>query len=158
LLEAGKITQEQAALLKGHWQSVSGIVVCLAILAGTFWSAFILWVMGRVFLQCQFAFGKALEVAGLSGTILVLGAVVTALLIAATGDASARPALSLLCLDLPPGSRLRATLAVCDCFQLWAIAVLAAGLSKLSGATFKEAAFWVFGYWTGVRAALVGLA
>jgi hypothetical protein len=155
LLEAGKIVPEQATHLKDHWQTVSGTVLCLATLVGTVWSALVLWLVGRVILQSRFGFEKALEVAGLTGGILVLGGVVTALLIAATGDPSARPALSLLCPSLPLDSRLRAALSVCDVFHLWATSVLAIGLARLSGATVKEATFWVFGYWFAVRAAFV---
>jgi hypothetical protein len=36
--------------------------------------------------------------------------------------------------------------------------VLAVGLAKLSGVTFKESAFWVFGYWVLLRIALILLA
>ena len=37
-------------------------------------------------------------------------------------------------------------------------ALLAIGLSKLSGVSFKESAFWVLGYWLLVKLALVVLA
>jgi hypothetical protein len=76
------------------------------------------------------------------------------LLAAATGEASARPALSLLCLKLPQESMLRTACGLLDCTHLWATGVLAIGLSKLAGVTFKESAFWVFGYWFVARGAL----
>jgi hypothetical protein len=43
-------------------------------------------------------------------------------------------------------------------FHLWTTTVLAIGLSRLSGVTFKESAFWVFGYWLVARVALILLA
>ena len=134
----------------------SSFTVCLGTFAGVFWCAFVIWFMGRTFLKTHFAFGKALEVAGLASLILVLGNVVTILLIPAFGDAHARPALSLLAKGLDP--RGRALLDTLDLFQLWSIGTLAVGLSRLSGATFKEAGFWVFGYWIFARVALVLLA
>jgi hypothetical protein len=134
----------------------SSLAVCLGAFAGVFWCAFVIWFTSRVFLKIRFAFGKALEVAGLASIILVLGNVVTMLLIPAFGDAHARPALSLLArgLDL----RGRTLLDTFDLFQLWSIGTLAVGLSRLSGATFKESGFWVFGYWIFMRAGLILLA
>src|SRR4029077_5889727 len=55
-------------------------------LAGTFWSAFVLWFIGRVLLDARFSFFKALEVTGLTSIIPVLGAIVTMLLITVTGN------------------------------------------------------------------------
>jgi hypothetical protein len=158
LLDAGTITQDQAASLTLHWQNVSGLALCLGAFIGTFWSAFVLWFIGHVFLKCRFGFIKALEVAGLTATILVLGTVVTGLLVAALGDASARPALSLLLFKLAPDSPIRVAFGVLDCFHLWTTGVLAVGLSRLTGVSLKETAFWVFGYWVGVRITLILLA
>jgi len=155
LLDAGKVNQSQATTLSAQWQNVSRAALVIAPLAATIWSAFVVWFMGRVFLKSQFTFRKALEVTALSGTILVLGAALTGLLVAATGEASARPALSLLCLKLPQESLVRTACGLFDCTHLWATGVLAIGLSKLAGVTFKESAFWVFGYWFVARGALV---
>jgi hypothetical protein len=158
LLDAGTITQDQAAALNVHWQSVSRIAMCLGAFLGTFWSAFVLWFIARIFLKCRFGYIKALELAGLTGTILVLGTVVTALLVTALGDASARPALSLLLFKLAPDNPIRAAFGAVDCFHLWATGVLAIGLSRLTGVSLKETAFWVFGYWVVARIALILLA
>jgi hypothetical protein len=158
LLDAGTVSQEQAAALTVHWRSVSRIALCLAAFLGTFWSAFVLWFIGRVFLKCRFGFMKALEVAGLAATILVLGTIVTGFLVSAVGETSARPALSLLLFKLAPDNLTRVALGVLDCFNLWTTGVLAIGLSKLTGASVTEAGFWVFGYWIAVRIALMVLA
>jgi hypothetical protein len=140
------------------WQRLSALGVCAGAFAGTFWSAFLLWFIGRIFLQARFSFLKAVEVVGLTGVIMALGAVVTALLVSIFGNPAARPALSFLVLRLPTDSHVRLLLEAVNFFHIWATSVLAIGLSRLSGVTFKEAAFWVFGYWIVVRLALILLA
>jgi hypothetical protein len=150
IIEAGK-----AETLPARWQMLSAMTITLAAFAGTGWSALVLWLIGRVFLNARFSYWKAVEVAGLTGSIVALGAVVTALLVAASGDVAARPALSLLASGLPADNPVRAVLGVLNVFHLWTTAVLAIGLSKLSGVSFKEAAFWVFGYWLVFRLALI---
>ena len=96
LAPAGALPNPQAAMLSGGWPLVASLTVCLAVFAGTLWSSFVLWFMGRVFLKARFSYLKTLEVVGLTGMILVLGTVITSLLIAASGDNAARPSLSLL--------------------------------------------------------------
>ena len=154
---AAMLSQEQTQMLSGAWPLVSSLSVCLAAFVGTLWSAFVLWFIGRVFLKVRFSYLKTLEVVGLTGIILLLGTVVTGLLIVTSGDAAARPALSMLGGKLSAGHA-RQMLDVLNIFHLWATAVLAIGLSKLSGVSFKEAAFWVFGYWLCLRIALIILA
>jgi hypothetical protein len=152
------LPQEQREMLSGAWPLVSSLTVCLAAFGGTIWSAFVLWFIGRVFLKVCFSYLKTLEIVGLTGIILVLGTTVTGLLIAVSGDAAARPALSALAAKTDAASTLRKVLDTLNFFNLWTTAVLAIGLSKLSGVTFKEAAFWVFGYWLFFRLTLIVLA
>ena len=71
------------------------------------------------------------------------------------GDPAARPALSILLLDSHPGDHLRAVLDVFNLFHLWSAAVLAIGLSRLTGVSAREAAFWTFGYWIALRVAII---
>ena len=155
LVQAGTISTVQAEFLGGAWPLLSGLAVCLAAFGGTLWAAFVLWFIGRVFLKAHFPFLKALEVVGLTGVILLLGTVVTGLLIVATGDATVHPSLSLVAGKLNPHHGLRKILDLFNIFHLWTTAVLAVGLSRLAGVTFKEAAFWVFSYWLLARIALV---
>jgi len=155
VLGAGTISAAEAQKLAGLWRLISSLTVCLGAFAGTFWSAFVLWFMGRVFLKTRFSFLKALEVAGISGVILVLGAIVTALLIGISDDPATRPALSLLAQKSLTGARLGAVLDSLNVFHLWATTLLALGLCKLSRASFRESAFWVFGYWLVARLAII---
>jgi hypothetical protein len=152
VVEAGK-----ADVLPARWRMFPAMAITLAAFAGTGWSALVLWLIGRVFLKVRFSYWKAVEIAGLTGTIVALGAVVTALLVAASGDAAARPALSLLAGRLPAEAPLRAVLGALNVFHLWSTALLAIGLSKLSCVSFKESAFWVFGYWLVFRLGLIVL-
>ncbi len=139
------------------WQRVSAVATCIAASAGTFWSAFVLWFIGRAFLRARFSFLKAVEVVALTGVIVALGAIVTALLIGAFGDAASRPALSIFARHLPETSRVYMTLDTLNLFHLWTTTVLALGLARLSGVPFKECAIWVFGYWVVARLALIVL-
>jgi len=138
-----------------NWVFVSVVIVLVSALVGTIWSALVLWGIGRMCLKVAVPLLKTLEVAGLAGMILVLGTVVTALLILATGNPLARPSLSLLAGGANPGNALRAAYDVFNVFYLWSIAVLAIGLSRLTGVSLKECAFWAFGYWLVVRISLV---
>jgi hypothetical protein len=53
------------------------------------------------------------------------------------------------------GARLGAVLDSLNVFHLWATTLLALGLCKLSRASFRESAFWVFGYWLVARLAII---
>jgi hypothetical protein len=152
LIEAGRISANDANAINSHWFLISIIGVCGAALIGTLWSALIIWGVARIFLKVVVSFQKVLEVVGLAGMVLVLGAIITALLIIATGNPSARPALSFLA---NPQSPARATLDVFNLFYFWSTAVLAIGLSRLGGVSVKEASFWVFGYWLVLRVSLM---
>jgi hypothetical protein len=158
LVGVGTISAAQAEALSGGWPLISSLVVCVSAFAGTFWSAFVLWFVGRVFLKIRFSYLKTLEVAGLSTLILALGTLVTLLLILATGNSFARPALSLLAGDFNPANKLHQMLAVMNVFHIWTATVLSIGLAKLSGVSAREAGLWVFGYWIVLRVALILLA
>jgi hypothetical protein len=151
-------TAAQAKPGSADWQRVSALATCTGAFAGTFWSAFLLWFIGRAFLRTRFSYMKAVEVVALTGSIVALGAIVTALLISASGNPAARPALSFFAPRLPSDDPARLVLDILNFFHLWTTTVLAIGLSRLSGVTFKESAFWVFGYWLVARVALILLA
>ena len=154
---ASSLSLEQKQILTGMWPLISMLMIGVTTIAGSIWSAFVLWLIGRWFLKVRFPFQKALEVVGLTAMILLLGMIVTGLLISASGDVTARPSLSLLGGKLSTGKG-RQLLDELNFFHLWTAVVMAVGLSKLSSVSFKEAAFWVFGYWVFVRIALIVLA
>lgn len=148
----------QTNALAGNLRMLSALTTCTSVFAGTFWSAFVLWLIGRVVLKVRFSYHKALEIVGLTGAILVLGSVVTMLLIVASGQVTARPALSFLANGPETGGKVHTFLNLTNFFHLWSVTVLTIGLSKLSNVSFKESAFWVFGYWVVLRVILILLA
>ena len=158
MAESGAIVSSDTGKFSSRLLPAAVLTVAASAVVGTFWSAFVLWFIGRIFLKTRFPFWKAMEVVGLTGMILALGTIVTALLIAATGQASARPALSILVEPSNPGTKAYTGLEAMNFFHLWTATVLAIGLSKLARVSFKEAAFWVFGYWVAFRVALIWLA
>ena len=157
-LEKETISATQVDQLSNAWNRTSVIVTCSAVVVGTGWSALVVWCLGRFLLKARFSFSKALEVVGLAQVILVLGVLVTLLLIAASGNPAARPALSFFAGSIPPEHPLRVFFDTLNVFHIWATAVLAIGLARLSGVSAKEAGFWVVGYWVILRGALILLA
>src|SRR5437867_1612393 len=141
-----------------HDSAVAILTVAASAIAGTLWSTSVLWLIGRVFLKTRFPFRKTLEVVALTGMILGLSTIMTALLGVATGDPSARPALSLFAGRSNAGTDVHAALDAVNFFHLWTATVLAVGLAKLARVSFNEAAFWVFGYWVALRVAMIWLA
>lgn len=155
LTDAGTISTAQAQALAGLSPLLSSLFVCVAAFGGTCWSALVLWFVGRVFLKVRFPYVKALEIVGLTGIILLLGSIVTILLTLISGVPTARPALSLLATNMSPSGPFYQILTTLDLFYLWNTTALAIGLSRLSNVCFKEAAFWVFGYWFALRIVLI---
>jgi hypothetical protein len=155
LTEAGTISTAQTHALAGAWPLLSALLVCVATFAGTCWSAFVLWFIGRMFLKVRFRYGKALEIVGLTAIISVLGTITTILLMAASGNPAARPALSLLAPNMDHSRSFCQILETLNLFHPWSTTVLAIGLSRLCNVTFKESAFWVFGYWVVARIVLI---
>src|SRR5438552_74878 len=95
LVESDASVSTEIGKLSHHGSELAILTVATSAFAGTFWSTSVLWLVGRVFLKTRFPFLKTLEVVALTGIILGLSTIMTALLGVATGDASARPALSL---------------------------------------------------------------
>jgi Yip1 domain len=157
LTEAGAISSAQAHALAGAWPLLSALLVCIATFAGTCWSAFVLWFIGRIFLKVRFAYTKTLEIVGLTAIISALCSIMTILLVAASGNPAARPALSVLADKLDHSRALYQILETLNFFYLWSTTIMAIGLSRLCNVTFKEAAFWVFGYWMFTRIVLIVL-
>ena len=145
--------EENASLARAKLSGEVAIVGTSFI--GSFWSALVLWLMGRFLLKARFSFMKALEIVGLTGMILVLSTITTSLLVFATEDAFAKPALSLLLREFDPTNKFHLLLSMLDVTSFWTAAVLSIGLAKLSKVTVVESAFWVFGYWIVLRGGLL---
>ena len=88
-VEAQPTASDTAAVQSGpasvDAQRLSALVTCGGAFAGTFWSAFLLWFIGRAFLGTRFSYLKTVEVVALAGIVVALGTIVTALLIGMSG-------------------------------------------------------------------------
>ncbi len=119
----------------------------LAGIARVFWWALLLWLLGRRFLKVRFGYPKALEVAGLSFMINVLGTVVLLLLVVNLPSLFASPKLALAVTDLDASRKSPLLLGAANVFEFWLIGVLSVGLAKLAAVPFLRAAWIVLAAW-----------
>jgi hypothetical protein len=152
----GKMTQDQAdkalaAMDKFAGPTMLKIFVSVSAVIGSFvhilWWAFVLWLLGQLFLKVKTPFLKNLEVAGLATMILVLGAMVTILLTVITGKLGVSPSLALLVSDFDIKNKAHLLLAAVNIFSFWQIGVAACGLSRLTGAPFSKTLLILAVYW-----------
>jgi len=122
-------------------------VVVLIGFVSIFWWALILWLCGRWFLKAQFGYMKAVEVAGLSSVVLVLGMVLSTLLAVILGRLYVGASLALLVDDFDPTRRVHLLLGAANAVYFWHTAVLGVGLARLSGGSTAKALMVVFTYW-----------
>ena len=154
LVEAGKMTRAegdqmiklvewvtQPAVLK----TASAVAAVVISIARVFWWAFILWVLGIVFLKQRFSFLKAAEVAGLATLISVLGEVVMLLLTFGFGEHGANGGLTLE--QLAAKQQMPVRLILANVFSIWLMGLMASGLARLAGVRFSRTFLLVFGYW-----------
>jgi hypothetical protein len=153
---AGKMTQTDANQAQAAIRIVTdpatlkiagSIAAGLIGVARVFWWAFILWLLGRLFLKIQLGYLKALEVAGLALMISVLGGVVMLLLTVNLPKMFATPGLALAVTDFDAGRKSPLLLGADSLFSFWLVGVLSVGLAKLAGVPFLRAAWFVFAVW-----------
>ena len=163
-VEAGKISQAQAdrvleATQKFMSPTLLAIFGAVGSVVGSFiWLfllALILWLIGAQALKGQFGYLKAVEVCGLSHTIGVLGGIVTMLIVVIAGNLYATLGPMLLLPNFDPAQKTHLLLAAVNLMTLWEIAVLAIGLSKLTGASFLKSALWLFLPWAFFKVAII---
>jgi hypothetical protein len=155
-VKAGKIKQADAdramSLVRAITQpatikTLASMAVAVIGVARVFWWAFLLWLLSRLFLKVRFGYIKALEVAGLSLMISVLGTVVTLLLMVNLPTLFATPNLASAISDLEAIRKSPLLLGAANVFAFWLIGVLSVGLAKLAGVPFLRAAWLVFAAW-----------
>jgi hypothetical protein len=112
-----------------------------------FWWAFVLWLLGRLFLKVRLGYLKTLEVAGLGLMISVLGTVVTLLLMVNLPRLFASPNLALALSDFDASGKSPLLLGVAYVFSFWLVAVFSVGLARLASVPFLRAAWLVFAAW-----------
>lgn len=152
--------QRQAAEARkgvGVGIGIVGVPIASALIA-TLWWAFVLWLIGAKALGGDFAYGKALEAAGLVAMIEVLNKVLTPLLQLAMGTLFASPTLALAVVKgFHPENALHLVLASVNLLDLWGLAVSAIAVARLSGATLAKSFLWILGVWIPWKIVLIGL-
>jgi hypothetical protein len=163
LVDSGKMTQAQADQARQGGEASAGIKKVISAAAAPvitllalFWSALIVW-LGSFVLRQRFGYLRAVEIVGLAGMISVLGLIVKSLLIVMLGSLFAGPTPALLLKKFDPMNTWHGVLAALDVFALWAMAVQAYGLAKLTGASYGKAAAWVFGIWLLIAGGMFGV-
>ena len=155
-VKAGKVTQADANQVQALTRRfadpatlkiLGSLAVVLISVARVFWWAFILWLLGRLFLKVQFGYLKTLEVAGLALMISVLGGVVTLLLTVNLSRMFATPSLALAVPDFDATRKGHLMLGAANVFSFWLVGVLSVGLAKLARVPFLRAAWFVFAAW-----------
>jgi hypothetical protein len=155
-VKAGKVKQADAnralALVRAITQpdtikTLASMAVAVIGVARVFWWAFVLWLLGRLFLKVRVGYPKALEVAGLGLMISVLGTIVTLLLMVNLPSLFATPNLASAISDLDAIRKSPLLLGAANVFAFWMIGVLSVGLAKLAGVPFLRAAWLVFAVW-----------
>ena len=164
-VQAGKLTQQQAeqsrevaAKFGGLFTKVAayGAPVVLALVL-PFWWGLLIWLVGTKAMRGDFGYMKGVEVAGLSGIIGAIDAIVRTLLILIMGSLFASPSLALFLKQFDPQNPAHTLLAVFSVMTFWVLGVRSVGLARLAGSTFAKAAAWVFGFWVLQTALLTGL-
>ena len=163
-VDAGKMTRQQAdqalsvseqfigPTMMKVFGSVGAVVANCAMLLLV---ALIIWLLGRWAFKNRFPYLKAMEVAGLAGTINILGGIVATLLAVVMGNMAMTPGPVLLVHEFDPANKLHALLAQLNVFMLWYLALLSFGLAKLCRVAFGKAALWLFGVWAVLVAVIV---
>ncbi|MBL9173122.1 MAG: YIP1 family protein [Verrucomicrobiales bacterium] len=128
--------------------SVALLFVVAAILAG----------ISRWGLGVRIPYTKWMEVAGLASLVPALGTVATLFLVLMKGSLAVSLGPALLVPEVRSGSPLQALLSALSVFNLWWCAVLAGGVSRLTGRSWGTAAGWVFGVFAVVTGIAVGFA
>jgi len=155
-VKAGKMTQAQADQALAMMDKFAGpgmmtlfgsVGAVIGAFIHIFWWAFILWLMGQWFLKIKFPFIKAVEIAGLTTMILVLGAVVSVLMTVIMGKLGMTLSLALLVDQIDFKNKTHMLLAAVNVFNFWQVAVAACGLARVTGAPFTKTLLLVGLYW-----------
>jgi hypothetical protein len=151
-VKAGNLSRVHADRVQAFWRILSSPLISKAagsmaavVFGGArvFLWAFILWLLGRRYLNVQVGYLKALEVSGLALMISVLGGIVMLLLVIDLPKLFALPNPTLVVADFETAQKSRLLLEADILFSVWLVGVLSVGLAKLAGVPFLRAAWFV---------------
>ncbi len=164
LADSGKMSEADVAAARSRLEqinlmtlvkisgSASAVVMSFAFV---FIVALVLKLTARWWLGRSLPYMQLVEVAGLSGMILVLGSVVQLLLVIIMGSIYATPGPVLLVRDIDPQNKLHLALSSINLITLWYLGVLGLGLAKLTESRFLKAVTPLFLLWLLLRAGVI---
>lgn len=156
MVESGRITQQQADAQIERIQSMGGgMFMAFAIIGSLvflcvyyFGGSLFLWLTGKFAFKSSAAYGKYLEVYGMSAWVGVLGALFTVLLMVGLSSLYASPSAALAVLsEYDSANDTHKFLSALNVFSIWQAAVVGVGLSKLSGKPTGVSLGAAFGLW-----------
>jgi hypothetical protein len=163
-VDAGKMSQAQAQKAIDMMEKFMSPMLMKIIGTGgavmggfgmTFLMAVVVWLVGTKRFHGEFSIMQAVEMTCLAGMISALGTIVAMLLAVATGSMMATPGPVLLVKAFDEANRVHRLLSQLNVMTLWHVAVMALGLSRLSGVSWGRAAAWAFGIWALIVALAV---
>lgn len=156
LVEAGKIKQADADramafarfIIDPRTLNLLGGAAGAAIgAARAFWWAFVLWLLGRMFLKARLSYVKTLEVTSLALMISALGGIVPLLLMVDLPRFFAGPGLQPVVSDFEALGKNPLFPVVLTVFAFWMVGVLSVGLARLARVPFFRAGWFVLAFW-----------
>jgi hypothetical protein len=161
---AGQMTRDQADKIEkissqymtpSILRAAGAVGGVLATFAAFFLTALILWLAARIVHNSTVAYMKIAEVVALAGIISVLNIAVKCVLVIWKGSLMATLSPVLFLDDASATHRPGAWLSLLDPVEIWWLAVLSLGFSKVAPISYAKAALWVFGVWYAFRAGLM---
>jgi hypothetical protein len=159
---AGKMTQAQAdaaekiaarILTPATLRLFSAIGAFAALATGLFLMALVLWLAVRIVHHSGVEYMKVVEVCALAGMIDLLQKTVRSILVVWKGNLLVTVSPTLFLEHPSISNRSDVWLSLLDPIDIWWLAILSLGLSKVASIHYAKAAPWVFGLWFGFRAA-----
>jgi hypothetical protein len=161
---AGKMTQAQADGFEKMTEKIMtpGITKLFAVggglattALGFFVVALVLWLAARIVHSSTVSYMKVLEVCALAGMIDVLQKGIRAILVVWKGNLIVTLSPTLFVDNPNMANRTHLWLSLIDPIDVWWLAVLSLGLSKVASIHYAKTAMWAFGLWYGFRAAAI---
>lgn len=137
----GKMTQEIADQAMEQSEKMGGLQLGIGMIAGSIFIAIFfflgglaIWLVAKLALKAPVAYGKMLEIYGITWWIGLVGSVFTLILMFGLGTMYARPAASLAVLSTyDPFNTMHKYMTSLDVFAVWQTAIIGVALSKVSG-------------------------
>ena len=161
---AGKMTQAQADAAEkmtarfmtpavlGAFGALTGLG---STLMGLFLIALVLWLAVRWVHHSAVEYMKVVEVCALAGMIDLLQKILRTILVVWKGNLLVTASPTLFLENPSVTNRRDDFLSLLDPIEVWWVAILSLGLSKVASIHYAKAALWIFGLWYGFRVALI---